>query len=353
MTNDITINKGDLLPITFSILDGSSARDLTGYSGTISLKYELSSGSTSTVLSKAVTITSGTGGTGSVNLLPSETTLLSVGTYSYEIVFTSGTSIEITPISSTITVIDSNTSKGYTNESLIEAELGTSITSSTTPNSTQLNQWIKEAEAQIEGKLGQMFGSTTATNFVQSYDEHTSLKEDLSPVYSSMGHDYSGLNLNTSTFLVDNNGLRIYPIISITSLYRNVAGDTEADSWELLTENTGSSGDFILDKLNGKIIFINKLPIRGKKRAIKWSGTYGSSSVPVEIQMLATKIVAQRAMQVKIKKGMMSNTDSYSLEGFSRKKELSQNVSYLQELDRELDRIWEDISGTFQSEIVK
>jgi len=69
--------------------------------------------------------------------------------------------------------------------------------------------------------------------------------------------------------------------------------------------------------------------------------------------MLATKIVAQRAMQVKIKKGMMSNTDSYSLEGFSRKKELSQNVSYLQELDRELDRIWEDISGTFQSEIVK
>ena len=250
MTNDITINKGDLLPITFSILDGSSARDLTGYSGTISLKYELSSGSTSTVLSKAVTITSGTGGTGSVNLLPSETTLLSVGTYSYEIVFTSGTSIEITPISSTITVIDSNTSKGYTNESLIEAELGTSITSSTTPNSTQLNQWIKEAETQIEGKLGQMFGSTTATNFVQSYDEHTSLKEDLSPVYSSMGHDYSGLNLNTSTFLVDNNGLRIYPIISITSLYRNVAGDTEADSWELLTENTGSSGDFILDKLN-------------------------------------------------------------------------------------------------------
>lgn len=248
------------------------------------------------------------------------------------------------------------TSKGYTTGTLVSYELQTTISASSSPTLTEVNTWIEEAEDLIDNRLGTGFtsGTSTTTNVVMSFDEHTAFIKDNNSKILVPGQDTFGGNKNDSVYLLDSNGLKVSPIISITSLYRNTAGsDISADSWELLSENTGSGGDYMLDKSTGLVQFQQNTPYFGLKRAIKWSGAAGYSSIPLRIQTLATKLVAQRALQTKVKKAMFSNTDSYTLEGFSRKKELGQNVTYLQELDRDVDKLWEQLSGAFQSEVAK
>jgi len=340
MTNDIELKKGESFNTTFSITSSGTAYDLTGFSGTFYVKTDAFPTST-TVLTQEVTISSPTGGSGSIALTATQTNTLSNQTYYYETVFTNGsTGAVIKQPEGTITILNGFFTKGYTNEDLIEAEIGTNITSSTTPSSLQVSEWIREAEDEIDEKTGTTFSSGTVTNSIQSYDEHTELLVDRAEL------GYSGV------FLLDENGKKVAPIISITSLYRNVSSDDATDSWSLLTENTGTGGDFILDKLTGMVTFVSNAPYL-RKRAIKWTGAVGNANVSPRVKKLATKLVAQRVLQSKVKKNMFSNTDSYSLEGFSRRKELSQNVTYLESLQTEIDKLWEEMTGSFQSEIVK
>jgi len=243
--------------------------------------------------------------------------------------------------------------KGYTTEELVEAELGNDITISTTPTTAQVAMWIEEAEAEIDERTQSSFTSASVTDAIVPYDEHSTFRSSFTNYGYSLRTDHNWTGTTDFVYLYDENGKKIAPILTITSLYRNKAGsNTQSDDWELLTENTGSGGDFFLDKLTGAITFTQNKPTFGLNRGIKWSGTYGHSTVPKDVQKLATKLVARRVLQMKAKSSQFSSIDSISLESISISKNISQTVMFIQSLESEIEVLFDRIIGAFASDLV-
>jgi|TARA_Y100000310_G_scaffold339517_1_gene432425 hypothetical protein len=240
--------------------------------------------------------------------------------------------------------------KGYTTEALVEAEILTGITTTSNPTTAEVAQWIEEAEAEVDELTQTSFTTTTVTNEVIPYDERTALS------LSTVRSDYkvrrdTTFDYDRDSFFLTEDGFRRSPITSITSLSRNTASDGETDSFTALTEQTGSGGDFIWKK-NGLVTFVKVKPNFGNRRGIKTTYTYGHTSIPNIVKTLTTKMVAKRVIQAKANRSQISSIDPISLEGISLGKGITQTSIYLQQLEREIRDLMEEVVGTFRTELV-
>lgn len=236
--------------------------------------------------------------------------------------------------------------KGYTTESLVEAEVLFGITSSTSPNSTQVAQWIEEAEERIDGWTNTSFTSTAVTNEICPFDTSSAFKGSHYQQAGSLRTDTrSSITFDTSFLTVNGNPIR--PILTISSLYVNKSSPSQADDWTLLTEQTGSGGSFIVDYQTGHLTFLTDKPFYPTVRGIKWTGTYGYSSIPYKIQELATKMVAIRVLGARIKRSAVKAPNSVTMESISIQVQTSQMVTLMKFLQGEVESLKEDLINKY------
>lgn len=235
----------------------------------------------------------------------------------------------------------------YTTEAKVEAELQTDITSTSTPNSTQVATFITEAEALIDRRTGTTFGTAAFSDEILNLNEDNTFTSSLITQgngYSRNDYWFGGVGSKDTFYLP------YWPIVSLSDLSTNSAGATEADSWTTRTEQTGSGGDFTLNYSTGKIKFLQNYPRYGD-RSVKASGVYGFSSVPDVVSELATKLVAHRILEGKAKKSQATSVDSIQLEGISIRKNIGQTSQFLVQIKNRIDELWEAV-GTMISEAV-
>lgn len=227
-------------------------------------------------------------------------------------------------------------------------ELGDKTTSDI--SYSRVRKAILRAESEIEERIGTKFKSTTVTNEIYDFDQYTSYKsaEQLRTYSTDMvvgsRNDYMNTNLNDKIQL--NNA----PILTITSLYKNNAGKSQTDNWELLTEQTGSSGDFIVNKDTGHITFINNMPSIGMRR-IKTTYTYGYSSIPKIVEKLCILLTVRDILVSKAHSSQFDSIDSVSLEGISISKGITSTVSYFTWLVEEIERLWKIVGETYSESV--
>lgn len=154
----------------------------------------------------------------------------------------------------------------YTSANLVEAEIRAteSFSSSTTPTLATVNEWIEEESELIDQIAGRTYTSTTYTEYI----------------------DYDG----ESEVLT----LKHSPIISITSVEynQNALGSSEGTSWVTKTAETDYSS---YDERGEIVILPSWSPYSGRKR-IRVTYVAGYSTIPKQVQMLATKTVALRVL---------------------------------------------------------
>jgi hypothetical protein len=247
--------------------------------------------------------------------------------------------------------------KGYTTTTLVSAEILQTIDGSSTPTNTQVDQWIEEAEAEIDEMTASSFVSATASNSIIPFTDETTFTVPTTNYYTGNVRADSGLNpTQNAFFLQDECGIQRRPIISITNLCSNQSSScgTEADNWATLTEQTGSGGDFIVDCRTGRITLMRCRPYRLHPRGIKTTFVYGySATVPELIKTLATKMIARRVLKAKIDSSNFLQVDNISLETMSVSKNTQQMVTYLKSLDDEIERLKEKVIGNFKIETVR
>ena len=159
----------------------------------------------------------------------------------------------------------------YTTEELIEAELCETFTDSTTPTSANIASWITQAEVQIDLMTQTSFTTNTTTT------------------------EYFDISGSQNYYITFNK-----PLISVTSLEFNENALGTTASWVSLTE--GYENDFLVYPRNSRIRWHSKtysLP-EGNQNG-RTTYVWGRSSVPKNVEWLATLLVAERVLGTKMK----------------------------------------------------
>lgn len=209
------------------------------------------------------------------------------------------------------TISPSGTS--YTSASLVQAELRTSTAfgSLTYPSLDTVNTWIEEESRYIDILTNQVYSSTTV---------------------SSCYVDYNGDDV-----------LRFphAPLISITKVEYNVHSTGANPSWVQLTE--GFDKNFISYLPQGEIEFINGVnatvkctPVSGTKR-FRLSYVYGTSTIPLDIQKLATLLVTKRVLLSLASSQANTEGGSIQIGTIQITDPTSYGISYISNLGKEID----------------
>lgn len=241
----------------------------------------------------------------------------------------------------------------------VAAYLQTTIDGSSTPNSTTVTQWITWAEAEIERRTGQKFESTAITNRVIDLDRYnvTVNLDGLgnSFFFTDPRQDFGVFSHSASQNNVFH-GMRIKlpadlrPIIALTSVERNIAGPTDADSYETLTENTGTGGDYVLNLNEAEIDIMKNFPRIGN-RAIRINGTHGYATVPLEVEALATMLTARRVLSSSQNNSVNDNFDNLTIADLSISKGGASSSKTIESIDNDLANQWE-VVGQLYSQLV-
>lgn len=208
---------------------------------------------------------------------------------------------------------------------------------------SRLRKIILRSEAEIDARCGTSFKSNTVTNEYHDFDQYTSYRSPEQLRTYSTDYLVGTRNDFRSTTYNDKFRLDHYPVIAITSLYRNANGNSSSDSWTLLTEQTGSGGDFIVDKDTGFVTFVNNYPALGMRK-IKVSYTYGITTVPKTIERLCILLSVRDVLVSKSSESLFDNQSSISIESISISGGISGSVTYYKWLTEEINKLW-DIIG--------
>jgi hypothetical protein len=173
----------------------------------------------------------------------------------------------------------------YTTIALVASYLQTTIDGSSTPSSTEVQEWIDEVEDEINHITKQQFEEITVTNQVLSANSDTSRM-------SANQHDRT-----PSWELPAGNDEIILPEQNITSLdvfEVNLSPDGVTPDWSAL--DIGDDGDVKL--IGNRVSFLtSNFVIRPQKVSVRVSYKYGRTSVPKFVQKLATRMVALQYIQ--------------------------------------------------------
>ena len=214
---------------------------------------------------------------------------------------------------------------------------------------------VLRAEAFIDLKTKTSFKSNTVIDeFYDANDENMWVSPE-----RRMGLGASTLGLARADTALSGNldsiHLRNKPILTVTSFSRNVAGASEADSFGTLTEQTGSGGDFIVEKDKGILVFVNNKPYFGKKRSFKITYTWGLDRSATDnesvrkrelVRELCILLTVRQILTSKGSSSQFSSQDSISLEGIAITKNISQTTTYLQWQKDRIDELFGEL-GVF------
>ena len=197
----------------------------------------------------------------------------------------------------------------YTTVALVSAELnGVSITTSSTPSSSTVENWIAEVDSEIDLRTGQSWTSTTVSDEVYDYDGSGYLMLLHAPV------------LSVSTASYETNGI-----------------GADSESWTDLTE--GRTEDYIVYLSDGEIDF-HKTVSAGKQN-FKITYTYGYTSVPSYIQRLATLMVVQRFIGAGVNSSAKDEGGSISVGDISISDPSNFSSDYVRSVGTEINKIIE------------
>ena len=213
----------------------------------------------------------------------------------------------------------------YTTVSLVEAEIRASavFSSDTTPTLATVNTWIEQESKDIELKTGTVFAST---------------------VVSSELNDYNGDGIFR---------FQAAPLISIDKVEYNVNSNNVAASY--VTLETGNGYNYLEYLEEGEMEFIsgnlstNKIhPVQGKKKFML-SYTKGYATTPLEIQKLATLLVAKRTITTLI--NSQSNTEGGSIQvGTIRVTDPSNfSLDYVKGMSGSINDLYNSIGQNFKT----
>lgn len=150
------------------------------------------------------------------------------------------------------------------------------------------------------------------------------------------------------------------PLIAVTSLSKNDAAASEADSWTALTEQTGSSGDFVVENKDAGIIdFLSDYPRLGK-RGWKVSYTWGYDPDSSDREIIATMRVVDRLaillavrniITTKSSGSMFDSTMDVRIGSIQIRSGAISTRQYLSAVSIEITELWQAL-GTLGFEII-
>lgn len=175
----------------------------------------------------------------------------------------------------------------YTTNAQVGAFLQTTFDGTTTPTSTTIDEWILEASSEIDTITKTTFEAVTVTDEIISYNSDNS-------AISADKFDVTGAYGQSPT--ADKIKLPYKNMLTLTSVEYNTAGKEQTPVWE--SKTIGYGGDVILD--GDYIKLLKSTYPRQQPASIRFSGTYGDTSMPKFIQKLATRMVALEVMNSQI-----------------------------------------------------
>ena len=202
---------------------------------------------------------------------------------------------------------------------------------------------IQRAESVIEEETRMAWRSVTVTDEYYDFNQYTGWKsaEQIGSINQIDRHDHYNAAFNDSIKLTHK------PIVSVTYLYTNSAGESSADSWTLRTEQSGSAGDFIIYKSEGVIRFVNNYPEYGKRK-MKITYVYGHSTVPKAVEHLTILLAKSFILRSKMDEDGFDGISGISVDGLSIN---SGREAVLKNLQEDIERAWRSV-GTFNSHII-
>lgn len=204
---------------------------------------------------------------------------------------------------------------------------------------------VQRAESEIDEYSGMKFTSTTVSQEIYDYN---SVNTNMSPEQLEfIGNDIRRDHWNVMNR--DRLWLRNRPIVSITLLQRNTAGETATASYETLDEQSGSGGDYILSedgKAAGYIDFVGDKP-RWGKYAVRITYEQGYATTPKNVERLATLLAVRDIVISKISRSMFDTPHRVSLKGILVDRG-NAPTAYLQSINIEIDKLWNTIGREFR-----
>jgi hypothetical protein len=206
----------------------------------------------------------------------------------------------------------------YTTPELIASSLraDTSFSSTTIPSLDDVNVWINEIDSYIDNLANRKFA-------VSGYEE----------LY----------HYDREAFLF----VRYTPLVSVTTLEYNTSSNGSAPVWVTLTENT----DYIVDLRKGMIVLLTSTYNYGcgyNKFRVNYVSGY--TTLPMNVQMLATKLVTQRVLDTLISKNVNERNDggSISVGDISIVEPSNYGVGSYRQLGADIGKLEESIVGGFR-----
>lgn len=244
----------------------------------------------------------------------------------------------------TLTTVADSAETNYCTIQDVLDELGDKTTSNISYE--RVRKAILRAESEIEEQTKSAFRQVTVTDEIYDWNQYTAYKsaEQLRSITTLNRYDYWNVNYN------DCLKLEKHPIISITSLYKNAAGETSADNWSEMTEQTGSGGEFITHLSPGIIHFIQNSPRFGK-RSIKTTYIYGHTTVPKVVERLTILLAMKDVILSKSADAQFTSQKTRSVDGLTVTINAGASVAWLKMLNTEIDRCWSKV-GSLTSSVV-
>ena len=219
---------------------------------------------------------------------------------------------------------------------------------------------IQRAEGLINSKTRTFFKQVTLTDETHTVDRNTvETSVDFLDTVASMStlRRDAGLGGMASNRVKTKFG----PIVSVTSLSYNQAGYSEADSWTVLTEQTGSGGGFIVEDRDARIIdFLTAFPRWGKRGwKITYVAGYDRDSTD-EFVIAILKVVERLTILLSVKSiittkatgGSFDSGRSVTIGKIQISSGSVSNMQYLRSIQPEIDELWAEVGGMLQIEVV-
>lgn len=208
----------------------------------------------------------------------------------------------------------------FTTPTLIEAELraATAFSESTVPSLSAVTTWIEQTDDYIEGLASTKYGEH---NYSETFN-------------------YSGEELLF---------VKHTPLISVSSVEYDNSDLGENPSFSTLAEHT----QYKVDKDKGCIVLypskFSSLPKDGVDR-FRVNYTAGYSSVPANVQMLATKLVANRVLESLINQNIDTRADggSISVGDIKIVEPANYGVGSFKQLKSDIDNLKNEVVGGFK-----
>lgn len=216
-----------------------------------------------------------------------------------------------------------------------------------------IRSMIIRSEAEIDMKTKTSFKSNTVTQEEYDTDDETVWTSAVRRL--GFRSDVNARVDNAFGFNLDTMRIRNRPVISITTLERNTAGQSETDSWGELDQQTGSGGDFHLDKKHGLVHFVKEKPYYGKFRSMRVTYLWGLDRTSTDANDVARRELAREicilltVRRVLTMKGSSSQFDSQEdvrLESISISSSITQMTTYIENITRRIDDLWTSL-GVF------